>query len=131
MIRNILFDLDGTLADTALDLTNALNAVRITFKLSELPIEIIRPTVSQGAGVMIKTAFNVEEGDPEFDKIRKEFLKIYSENIAEETKLFDGMEEVLEKIEKAKKVWGIVTNKSSWLTIPLLKAISFYSIEIS
>ena len=124
MIRNILFDLDGTLADTALDLTNALNAVRISFKLTELPIEIIRPTDSQGAGVMIKTAFDVEEGDPEFDKIRKEFLKIYSENIAEETKLFEGMEEVLEKIENAKKVWGIVTNKSSWLTIPLLKALS-------
>ena len=124
MIRNILFDLDGTLADTALDLTNAINKVRISFKLPELPIEIIRPTVSQGAKVMIKTGFGIEEEDPEFDKIRKEFLKIYSENIAEETKLFEGMEEVLEKIENTKKTWGIVTNKSSWLTIPLLKALS-------
>ena len=124
MIRNILFDLDGTLLDTALDLANALNAVRLSCKLPQLPIETIRPTVSQGASMMIKVGFGVEVGDPEFDEIRKKFLKIYSENIAEETKLFEGMKEVLEKLEKTEKVWGIVTNKSSWLTIPLLKALS-------
>ena len=103
MIRNILFDLDGTLLDTALDLANALNAVRLSCKLPQLPIETIRPTVSQGASMMIKVGFGVEVGDPEFDEIRKKFLKIYSENIAEETKLFEGMEEVLEKIENTKK----------------------------
>ena len=124
MIKNILFDLDGTLVDTALDLTNALNAVRLSYKLPELPIDTIRPTVSLGASMMIKVGFDVEVGDPEFDEIRKKFLKIYSENIAEETKLFEGMDAVLEKLDNNKKVWGIVTNKSSWLTIPLLKALS-------
>ena len=124
MIKNILFDLDGTLADTALDLTNALNSVRLSYELTELPTEIIRPTVSLGAAAMIKVAFNIEKEDPEFDEIHKKFLKCYSENIAEETKLFEGMEKVLERLENTKKTWGIVTNKSSWLTIPLLKALS-------
>ena len=73
MIRNILFDLDGTLVDTALDLTNALNAVRLSCKLPQLPIETIRPTVLQGASMMIKVGFGVEVGDPEFDEIRKKF----------------------------------------------------------
>ena len=124
MIKNILFDLDGTLVDTALDLANALNAVRLSYKLPKLPIDTIRPTVSQGASVMIKVGFDVEVGDPKFDEIHKKFLEIYSENIAEETKLFEGMDAVLEKFDNNKKAWGIVTNKSSWLTIPLLKSLS-------
>jgi phosphoglycolate phosphatase len=124
MIKSILFDLDGTLADTAPDLSNALNAVRLSYKLPKLPIETIRPTVSQGAGVMIKVVFGIDEDDPEFDVIREKFLNIYSDNIAEETNLFKGIEGVLKKLEDDKKIWGIVTNKSSWLTIPLLKALS-------
>jgi phosphoglycolate phosphatase len=124
MINNVLFDLDGTLADTALDLANALNAIRLSRKLPELSIDIIRPTVSLGANVMIKLGFGLEEGHPDFEKIRKKFLNLYSENIAQETHLYEGMEEVLETLESDKKTWGIVTNKSSWLTIPLLKALS-------
>ena len=124
MIKNILFDLDGSLVDKALDLANALNAVRLSYKLPKLPIDTISPTVSQGASVMIKVGIDVEVGDPKFDEIHKKFLEIYSENIAEETKLFEGMDAVLEKFDNNKKAWGIVTNKSSWLTIPLLKSLS-------
>jgi phosphoglycolate phosphatase len=124
MIKNILFDLDGTLANTALDLANALNAVRLSCELPELPIDIIRPTVSLGANAMIKLGFGFEEGHPEFEEIRRKFLHLYSKNIAQETHLYEGIEEVLKKIERTKKTWGIVTNKSSWLTIPLLKALS-------
>ena len=107
MIKNILFDLDGTLADTALDLSNALNAVRLSYKLPKLPIDTIRPTVSQGASMMIKVGFDVEVGDPKFDEIHKKFLEIYSENIAEETKLFEGMDAVLEKIDNNKPITSI------------------------
>ena len=78
MIKSILFDLDGTLADTAPDLSNALNAVRLSYKLPKLPIETIRPTVSQGAGVMIKVGFGIDEDDPEFDVIREKFLIVSS-----------------------------------------------------
>ena len=124
MIKNVLFDLDGTLADTAPDLANALNAVRLWRKLPKIPIDVIRPTISLGANVMIKLGFNLEIGEPGFDEIKEKFLDFYSANIAIETKLFEGMDAVLEKFDNNKKAWGIVTNKSSWLTIPLLKSLS-------
>lgn len=124
MIDNILFDLDGTLADTALDLANALNATRLKHNLPALSEELIRPTVSLGGAAMIKLAFDLEAGDPGFDDILKQFLDHYLENIARETRLFDGMEELLLSLEKANKTWGIVTNKISWLTAPLLEALA-------
>jgi len=124
MIEHILFDLDGTLADTADDLANALNAIRLKHELTTLPKEVIRPTVSLGGNAMIKLAFNLEEGDTGFDSIRNEFLNYYRANIAQETRLFDGMEELLLSLESENKPWGIVTNKPSWLTDPLVEAMS-------
>tara|TARA_R110002074_G_scaffold402329_1_gene607289 strand:+ start:15555 stop:16211 length:657 start_codon:yes stop_codon:yes gene_type:complete len=124
MIEHILFDLDGTLADTADDLANALNAIRLQHGLTALPKEVIRPTVSLGGNAMIKLAFDLEEGDTGFEIIRDEFLNYYRANIAQETRLFDGMEKLLISLESENKPWGIVTNKSSWLTEPLLKALS-------
>jgi phosphoglycolate phosphatase len=124
MIEHILFDLDGTLADTADDLANALNAIRLKHDLAILPKEIIRPTVSLGGNAMIKLAFDLEEGDAGFDTIREEFLNNYRANIARETQLFEGMEKLLVSFENTNKPWGIVTNKPSWLTDPLLAAMS-------
>ena len=124
MIEHILFDLDGTLADTADDLANALNAIRLKHGLTTLPNEVIRPTVSLGGNAMIKLAFDLEEGDTGFELIRDEFLNYYRANIAQETCLFEGMEELLNSLESENKPWGIVTNKPSWLTDPLVKAMS-------
>lgn len=124
MINNILFDLDGTLADTAPDLANALNAIRLKHGLEKLPLETISPTVSLGGNAMIKLAFDLEEGDSGFDDIRDQFLNHYLENIAEETRLYAGIEELLHTIENNNKTWGIVTNKSAWLTNPLLEALA-------
>jgi N-acetyl-D-muramate 6-phosphate phosphatase len=124
MIDNVLFDLDGTLADTAPDLANALNAIRLKHGLAKLPLELISPTVSLGGNAMIKLAFDLEEGESGFDEIRDQFLNHYLENIATETRLFDGMEKVLDSLEDNNKTWGIVTNKSGWLTMPLLEALS-------
>ena len=107
MIDNVLFDLDGTLADTALDLTNALNATRLLHDLPELPLEVIRPSISLGGNAMIKLAFNLAEEDPDFENIRTQFLDYYLENIARETHLFDGMEEVLQTLENENRIWGI------------------------
>lgn len=124
MIENVLFDLDGTLADTAPDLANALNAIRQKHGLEKLPLEIISPTVSLGGNAMIKLAFDLAEGDSGFDEIRDQFLNYYLEHIAEETRLYDGMEELLHSLENNNKTWGIVTNKSEWLTIPLLEELA-------
>ena len=120
MIRAVLFDLDGTLADTAADLARALNAIRVKYARPALPLARIRPLVSLGAAAMLKLAFAVEPGDARFAGLRAEFLNCYAASIARETRLFEGMESVLNDIE-AKAKWGIVTNKPGWLTDPLLR----------
>ena len=123
MIDTILFDLDGTLADTAPDLAGALNAIRVKQGLTELPLETISPTVSLGGNAMIKLAFGLEESDDGFEEIREQFLNYYLEHIADETQLYEGMQELLTTLENNNKNWGIVTNKSTWLTTPLLEAL--------
>ena len=123
MIRAVLFDLDGTLADTAADLARALNAIRVKYARPALPLARIRPLVSLGAAAMLKLAFAVEPGNTRFAGLRAEFLNCYAANIARETHLFEGMESVLNDIEAEAK-WGIVTNKPAWLTQPLLRELS-------
>ena len=120
VIRAVLFDLDGTLADTAADLAHALNAIRRKYARPALPQARIRPFVSLGSAAMLKLAFDVEEGDAGFAGLRAEFLNHYAANIARETRLFEGMEAVISGIESEAK-WGIVTNKPAWLTTPLLR----------
>lgn len=120
MLKYILFDLDGTLVDTAPDLANSLNAVRQEQGLEPLPLTTIRPTVSLGGNAMIKLAFGLEENDAGFEEIRSAFLQHYYENIVNESVLFEDMELVLKHIEDNKLPWGIVTNKSEWLTTPLV-----------
>lgn len=120
MIRAVLFDLDGTLADTAADLARALNAIRVKYARPALPLARIRPLVSLGAAAMLKLAFAVKEGDAGYAGLRAEFLNCYAASIARETRLFEGMESVLNDIEAEAK-WGIVTNKPAWLTEPLLR----------
>ncbi len=118
MINHVLFDLDGTLVDTAVDLANALNVVRQHKGLEVLPLDVIKPTVSLGGNAMINLAFGLKEYDEGFEEIRDAFLRHYSENIAIHSRLFDGMETVLNHIEDKNIPWGIVTNKSKWLTNP-------------
>ncbi|MGY8815038.1 MAG: HAD family hydrolase [Gammaproteobacteria bacterium] len=120
-VRNILFDLDGTLVDTAPDMAHAINLVRQEYDMSPLDYSLIRPVVSLGATAMINTGFNITNSDPQFETIRQKFLDKYSENIFYKTKFFDGMEVVLDALEKHALQWGIVTNKPSWLTTPLME----------
>lgn len=120
-IRTVLFDLDGTLLDTAPDLAYALNEVLKLADRAPLPFDTIRPVVSHGGLALVRLGFGLEPGDPEFDLHRQRLLDIYRNNIARETRPFAGMHELLDTLEQRGLNWGVVTNKPAWLTEPLLQ----------
>jgi phosphoglycolate phosphatase len=122
-IQTVLFDLDGTLLDTAPDLANALNAVLRINKQPALPFEQIRPVVSHGGRALIERGFKLSTDHPDFDPLKKQLLDYYQSHIAEQTSLFPGMSEVLNSIEQLGMKWGVVTNKPAWLTEPLMDAL--------
>ena len=122
-INNILFDLDGTLADTAPDLAHALNQLLQEQGKPPLALETIRPSVSLGGIVMIRNFLGVDETDQDFSELRQRFLDIYSSNLADKTRLFPGMDQVLNSFESRNIPWGVVTNKPAWLTDPLMRAL--------
>ena len=124
MLRSVLFDLDGTLADTAPDLANALNNVLIENGMAPLPRQVIRQEVSNGAMALTKLGFNIDSDHPDFEPRRLRLLEFYMQNIAAETRLFDGMHEVLDCLEGLNIHWGVVTNKPARFTEPLLKALN-------
>ncbi len=121
--KAVLFDLDGTLADTAPDLAYALNETLKLNDKSALAFEKIRPVVSHGGIALIKLGFNFGPENALYETVRKQLLDIYLENIARETVLFSGTEELLTTLEKKNIPWGIVTNKPGWLTTPLMDAL--------
>jgi N-acetyl-D-muramate 6-phosphate phosphatase len=118
----ILFDLDGTLLDTAPDLGTALNTQRVENKLTPLPQERIRPIVSHGSPALLKLGFGIEPNDSRYASMRARLLEIYRGCLSQETCLFPGIESVLQVIEQRGMQWGIVTNKPGALTEPLLQA---------
>ena len=119
----VLFDLDGTFADTAPDLAYALNATLDYFNRPSLSLEHIRPVVSHGGAALIRLGFGMEPGDPGFEERRQYLLQVYLDNICRQTRLFDGMEQVLNALAAKRIPWGIVTNKPAWLTDPLMAAL--------
>ncbi len=123
----VLFDLDGTLLDTAPDLAAALNRLRRERGAADLPLERIRPTVSHGSPGMLKLGFDLAPDDPGYAELNRRFLDLYREAIAVETVLFPGMAEVLAYLEVNGIRWGVVTNKPGFLTEPLLKALELGS----
>ena len=122
-LKLVLFDLDGTLLDTAPDMGAALNVLRAEHKLPPLLQDRIRPHVSQGAPALLKLGFGIELQDARFAEMRARYLAIYQERLAMETRPFHGIEPVLEKLGQMGLPWGIVTNKPGWLTDPLLEAL--------
>ncbi len=122
-ISSVLFDLDGTLIDTAPDLSYALNILRDEYGLPPVDFNKFRKVVSLGGTAMVKTGFDIDTDDPKFQDIRSRFLEIYSNNICTLSRLFEGMDLVLNNLEVRNMNWGIVTNKPGWLTLPLLKKI--------
>lgn len=122
-IRTVLFDLDGTLADTAPDLAYALNQVLLEQGREPLPFEVIRPIISHGGIGLIRLGFRLESEHPDFPPLRQRLLEIYYDNIARQTRLFPGTDELLDSIEQNGRNWGVVTNKPGWLTNPLMDAL--------
>jgi len=118
-LRAVLFDLDGTLLDTAPDMVGALNALRREHSLAPLPYEAIRNVVSHGAARVVKAGFADADADTLL-RLQQRFLEIYRGALSRETRLFPGMDAVLETLAGWKIKSGIVTNKPAWLTEPLL-----------
>ncbi|NIP71560.1 MAG: HAD-IA family hydrolase [Gammaproteobacteria bacterium] len=121
MIRTILFDLDGTLLDTAPDLAWALNRLRRERGHPALPLEAVRPWVSHGSIGLLRVGFDMGPEDAGFAPLRQRFLDLYQGHLAQETRLFAGMEALLGELEHRRLGWGVVTNKPGWLTEPLLE----------
>lgn len=119
----MLFDLDGTIADTAPDLGYAVNQQRIARGMPELPIEAVRSHASSGARGLLKIGFDIGPDDSGYEAMRDEFLSIYELNLARSSGLFPGMASVLSRIEQQGMQWGIVTNKAERFTFPLLRAL--------
>jgi phosphoglycolate phosphatase len=126
LYKGVFFDLDGTLADTAPDLVAAANLLRITRGLAPLPYEVLRPTASAGARGLIQGAFGYDNQHPQFEELRDEFLANYEKDICVHSKLFEGMDDLLQELEKEQVLWGIVTNKVERFTHPLLKLMSLH-----
>ncbi|MBA5637050.1 HAD-IA family hydrolase [Duganella sp. LX20W] len=121
--RAILFDLDGTLADTAPDLAAAVNLLRHERGLAPTAYELLRPTASAGARGMIGAAFGLQPHDEGFAVLREGFFDNYEAAIAVHSTLFPGVQELLDGISEAGLAWGIVTNKPARFTDPLLPLI--------
>ena len=121
MIDAVLFDLDGTLVDTAPDMGAALNNLLLEENLEPLPLATIRPLVSQGGLVLTRLGFADKVPQAEIEPLRLRYLQHYHAIVADESRLFDGYAEILDELEARSIPWGIVTNKPEWLTHPLLE----------
>lgn len=119
-IECVLFDLDGTLADTAPDLAHALNLLRAERGLAPVPVETLRSHVSHGARGMLEAGLNLHPGDDGFIELRDRFLQLYEDNLVRDSRLFDGMHDLLDGIEARGLSWGVVTNKAERFAVPLI-----------
>jgi phosphoglycolate phosphatase len=119
----VLFDLDGTLIDSAPDLAGAANAMRIARGLEALPLTTLRPMVGAGARGMVGLALGVRPGDDAYDALRTEFLQTYERASLVHTAVFDAVRPVLDRLEALGTRWGIVTNKAERFTHPIIEGL--------
>jgi len=119
----VLFDLDGTLADTAGDLAHALNRVRADHGRGPMPVDALRQYASAGARGLLGAGMDLVPGDAAYDEARAAFLAHYEAGLTRSTRLFDGVQDVLDAIEARGLAWGIVTNKAERYTGPIVVAL--------
>ncbi|WP_290651851.1 HAD-IA family hydrolase [Aquisalimonas sp.] len=120
-IDTVLFDLDGTLLDTAPDLIGAANTLLLEQGRPQQAAGLFRPVVSHGSAAMIARSFGLALEDPDMETLRERFLTLYRERVSRLTRPFAGIPDLLERIEGRGVRWGVVTNKPAWLTEPLLR----------
>ncbi len=124
-LHAVFFDLDGTLLDTAPDLSNALNRLLTEKGQPSVPLEVARDVVSDGAYALLKLGFGVNQNDPETPELRKRLLDFYLDDLNSGTTFFPGLEELLNKFSEQKIDWGIVTNKPEPYATPLIESFDF------
>ncbi|MEN8259471.1 MAG: phosphoglycolate phosphatase [Pseudomonadota bacterium] len=119
----VLFDLDGTLVDTAPDLTRALNRALGEEGFAPVTLQVIKPIISQGASAMVRYGLGPDFDEPLHARVLNHMLEDYRVHIADATDLYHGMEDVLDELERRNLKWGVVTNKHARFTEPLLQAL--------
>ena len=122
-LRAVLFDLDGTLVDTADDFVPVVQSLQREFGTEPLPAERIRSCVSNGARALVKLGLGLAEDDADFERWRQRLLTLYGEILGRHARLYPGVEDLLTAIEGARLQWGIVTNKPRVYTLPLLETL--------
>ncbi len=125
-LQAVLFDLDGTLVDSAPDLGHAADLLRVKRGLPSLPYELYRPMAGAGARGMIGVAFGYGPDHPEFEALCQEFFANYEACLTERTRAFDGIAELIGALQAGGKLWGVVTNKSERFALPLTSAMSLF-----
>ena len=126
-IRAILFDLDGTLIDSAPDLGAAADQMRVARGMPSLPMADYRPYAGSGARGMLRVAFGMQPEDAEFPTMREEFFQNYERRMTQDTTVFDGVSDMLASIVAHQLHWGVVTNKSKRFTEPLSRQMALFA----
>jgi phosphoglycolate phosphatase len=125
-VQAVLFDLDGTLVDSAPDLAGAINDLRLVRGLDALPYAQLRPMVGSGARGMVGVAFGLAPGNDGFEALKDAFLARYEQRLLQETAVFAAMHEVLQRLETNLLPWGIVTNKALRFAEPLVRGLNLH-----
>jgi phosphoglycolate phosphatase len=124
--RAVLFDLDGTLADSAPDLADALNRMRREQGLPAIAEHLTRPQTSSGARGLLKVGFDITPEHAQYDAMKTQFLDYYEQGLAQRTRLFDGIATLLDQLDQQRIVWGIVTNKAQRFTGAVVEALGLH-----
>ena len=125
-VQAVLFDLDGTLIDSAPDLAAAVDTMRVARGLPSLPVEQYRPMAGAGARGMLGVAFGMTPEHPDFITLREEFFGNYERCMTQRTQIFSGVPELLQSLTERGLSWGVVTNKSERFTLPLTRSMSMF-----
>lgn len=125
-IAAVLFDLDGTLIDSAPDLGGAADQMRLDRRLPSLAFELYQPMAGAGARGMLGVAFGISTEHPEYEVLREEFFANYERRLIQSTLVFDGVAQLIDEVNQRQILWGVVTNKSARFTVPLTRAMHLF-----